>query len=236
MAPFFIYNMAAISTTTFGDMLTKLAELVGETQQNTADRRKRMINDSYRYIANKKLWWWLETSSTATTTTAVSYALPTTFRSFRERNPLKINSNWYTQINQADLQLHDGSSQIVSLPFQSTKKYFYVYGSTVYFVQNTMTSGQTITYYYYQRIEDSLLMENLTDEPLIPDELREIIPLYAAGMYLKTQGGRESVEGNDYLQLYDTYLKDMEKEDENRRKLHIMRRALDPEEALIYRF
>ena len=53
-------------------------------------------------------------------------------------------------------------------------------------------------------------------------------------MHLKSQGGKESVEGNDYLELFDSYLKNMEAEDDLRRKWGIKRRALDPEEAQVF--
>ena len=78
-------------------------------------------------------------------------------------------------------------------------------------------------------------MDENTDEPLIPEEWREMITLLAAGNFMKSQGGRENVEGSDYLEIYDQYLEDMEIEDDRRRKLGVVRRALDPEEADILR-
>lgn len=216
-------------------MLTALAEFIGETTQNTDDSRKRMLNSAYRRIANERLWWWLETSTTDTTTTALSYTLPTDFRAFRERNPVKIGSNWRILIHQADQQLWDGTSGVVTLPTVSDKRRAYLWGGKIYFVQDSMDADETITYYYYQTLEDSDLMDETSDTPLVPLDYREMIPLLAAGRYQKSQGGRESVEGNDYLELYDQYMTLMNNEQDNRRKLGILRRTLDPEEALIFR-
>jgi len=95
-----------------------------------------------------------------------------------------------------------------------------------------MTAAQTVTFYYYKEIT---ALDLTTNEPLMPVSFREIISLYAAGMHLKSQGGKESVEGNDYLQLFDTYLRDMESEDDNRRSYGVKRRALEPEEAAVLR-
>lgn len=224
--------MAAVQIETFGDLLTDMAEKVGETTQDSSDNRKRKLNSAYFFIANKRNWWWLETSSTDTTTTALSYTLPTYFVSFHPRNPVKIGSDWRTLVPFMDSQIYDGTSSVVSLPQVLSKRKAYIYGSSIYFVQDSMTAGLTITYYYYRK---PLGLDELSDTPLIPIEFREMVSLYAAGMYLKSQGGRESIEGNDYLELFDTYLKDMEMQDDNRRKSGIKRRALDPEEAAIYR-
>lgn len=228
--------MTAVVLTDFGDLLTDLAEKIGETTQNSNDNRKRMINNAYRYIANENLWWWLETEDTSTTTTtALSYTLPANFRAFRRNNPVKVSDSWYILIDQADQQLWDGTSSIVNLPSLSGKKRAYIWGTKIYFVQSSMTSGQTISYYFYRQIIDSNLLDADSDEPLVPIGFREMISLLAAGNYLKSQGGRESVEGNDYLELYDQYLEKMKLEQSNRRSYGILRRTLDPEEAAIYR-
>lgn len=223
--------MAAVIVEDFGDLLTDLAEKVGETTQNSEDARKRKLNSAYYSIANKRPWWWLEGTSTDTTTTALSYTLPTLFRMFHPRNPVKINTSWYTLIPYSRLQLHNGTSSIVSLPFVRSKKYAYIYGSSIFFVQDSMTAAQTITYYYYKRITP---LDATSDEPLMPVEFREMVSLYAAGMHLVAQGGPDALEGERYLELFDTYMKDMESEDDNRRKFGVLRRALEPEESAIY--
>lgn len=223
--------MAAIEISTFNDLLLDLAEKVGETSLNNEDARKRKINSAYKFIANKQPWWWLEATSSDTTTTALSYTLPTLFRMFHPRNPVKINTSWYTLIPFSQMQLHDGASSIVTLPFVRSRKYAYIYGSSIFFVQDSMTAAQTITYYYYKRITS---LDATSDEPLMPTEFREMISLYAAGMHLIAQGGPDAVEGERYIEMFDIYMKDMEQEDDNRRKFGILRRALDPEEATIY--
>lgn len=223
--------MTAITISTFNDMLLDLAEKVGETSLNTEDARKRKINSAYYFIANKRPWWWLEATSTATTTTALNYSLPADFRIFFPRNPVKIDTTRYTLIPYSRLQLHDGTSSIVTLPFVRSKKYAYIYGSSIYFVQDSMTASQTITYYYYKKIT---ALDDTADEPLMPVEFREMISLYAAGMHLVAQGGPDAIEGERYLELFDTYMKDMEMEDDNRRKFGVLRRALDPEESAIF--
>lgn len=224
--------MAAVQIQTFGDLLIDLAEKIGQTSTDTSDNRKRKINSAYRFIANKRNWWWLEDSDTATTTTALSYTLPSDFRFFHPLNPVKINNDWRTLIKFEELQLYQGSTGVVHLPGTLSKNKAYIYGSSIYFVQASMVAGQTITYYYYKSVTG---LDTNSDEPLIPLDFREMISLYAAGMHLKTQGGKESVEGNDYLQLFDTYLKDMEKEDDMRREFGIKRRAKDPEEMAALR-
>lgn len=208
-----------------------MAEKVGETTQNTADNRKRKINSAYYFVANKRNWWWLESSSTDTTTTALSYTLPTTFRAFFQRNPVKIGDDWRTLIPFENLQLHDGTASVVQLPFTRSKRFAYIYGSSIYFVQDSMEASQTITYYFYRKIT---ALDTTSDEPLMPVEFREMISLYAAGMYLKAQGGPEAAEGLEYLDLFDTYMRDMEMEDDNRRRSGIKRRSQDPEESAIF--
>lgn len=223
--------MTAIQIQTFSDLLADLSEKVGETTANTSNERKRKLNSAYQFIGNKRPWWWLETASTTTSTTELSYALPTDFKAFHPRNPVKVGTSWRNIIPFSSKQIWDGTTGVVQLPQYSNKNVAYVYGSTIYFVQSSMTAGQTITMYYYKRIT---ALDADSDEPFMPDEFREMISLYAAGMLLKSQGGKESVEGNDYLQLFDVYLKDMEKEDDNRRKYGVKRRALDPEEAAVF--
>lgn len=223
--------MSAITISTFSDALSDMAEKVGETTANTSNDRKRKLNSAYYFTANKRPWWWLEGSSTATTTTALSYALPTDWKAFHPRNPVKIGNDWRTIIPFRNMQIHDGSTGSVQLPQFRSKKTAYVYGSSIFFVQASMTAGLTITMNYYKRVTP---LDADSDEPLMPEEFREMISLYAAGMHLKAQGGKESVEGNDYLQLYDVYMKDMEKEDDNRRNHGVIRRALDPEEAAVF--
>lgn len=223
--------MAAVAITTFGDSLSDLAEKLGETAQNTDDNRKRKINSAYQFIANEDLWWWLETSSTDTTTTALSYTLPTTFRAFHPKNPVKIGTNWRTMIPFEDLQLYDGTTSTVTLPFVRGKRYAYIYGSSIYFVQSSMDASQTITYYYYKSVT---LLDATSDEPLMPVSFREMISLYAAGMHLKAQGGPDAAEGLEYLELFDSYMEKMKNEQSNRRRMGILRRALDPEEAMVY--
>ena len=225
--------MTSIKSETFSDLLTDLAEKIGESQQSTTDARKRMINNAYRTIARRRLWHWLETSSTEATTTDLSYPLPSDFRAFRPVNPVKIGTDWRVLVNQADQQLYDGSSSVVSLPQLTSKKRAYMWGGSIYFIQTAMVAAQTITYYYYKQILGTALMDNLTDEPLVPVEFREVISLLAAGNFMKSQGGRENVEGSDYLEIYDQYMKEMEEADDRRQKLGIIRRALDPEEAAI---
>ena len=223
--------MSAITVDTFGSLLTDLAEKLGETTQNTENNRKRKLNSAYFYIANKDLWWWTEGSDTDTTTTALSYTLPTDFRAYHPKNPLKVGDDWRILVPFKDLQLWDGTNTVVSLSQLKSKKRAYIYGGKVYFIQSTMTADQTITHYYYKRITT---LDETTDEPLMPVEYREMISLYAAGMYLKAQGGKESVEGNDYLELFDSYLNDMNQEQQFKREFGIKRRALDPEEANIF--
>ena len=223
--------MTAITVTTFGDLLTDLAEKIGETTSNTEDRRKRALNNAYQKIASKDLWWWLETSSTATTTTATDYALPSDLRVFRAKNPVKIGSAWRNLVPFENLQIYDGNTGIVSPPMLVSNRLAYLYGSRIYFIQDTMEASQTITYYYYKTIT---ALDGNTDEPLMPVQFREMISLYAAGMHLKAQGGPEAAEGLEYLDLFDDYLKDMQKEQDNRRAYGIKRRTLDPEEAAVF--
>lgn len=223
--------MAAVAVTTFNDLLADLAEKLGETTTNSDDNRKRKLNNAYQFIANRDLWWWLEYSSTDTTTTALYYTLPTSFRAFHPLNPVKIGSDWRVMIPFTDLQLHNGSSAVVSLPSVSNKKRAYIYGSSIYFVQDSMTAGQTITYYYYRNVT---LLDGNSDEPLMPVAFREMISLYAAGMHLKAQGGPDAAEGLEYLELFDSYMQQMTQEQDNRRTMGIMRRAKDPEEMLIW--
>ena len=223
--------MAAITITTFSDLLTDLSEKVGETTADTSNNRKRKINNAYYFIANKRLWWWLEATSTDTTTTSLSYSLPTDFRAFHPKNPVKIGNTWRQIVPFMHKQLWDGTTSVVTLPQITKQKKAYIYGTKIYFIQDSMDAGDTITYYYYKKVT---ALDDTSDEPLIPVEFREMISLYAAGMHLKTQGGRESVEGNDYLELFDVYLKDMETEDDNRRTMGIKRRMRDPEEAAVW--
>lgn len=223
--------MTAVQIETFGDLLTDLAEKIGESTSDTSNNRKRKINSAYYFVTNKRLWWWLEASTTDTTTTSLYIDLPSDFRVFHPRNPCKVGDDWQILIPYRDVQLWDGTSAVVSLPQLEKKHKIYIYGDKLYFVRSSMTAGQTVTMYYYK---DITALDDTTDEPLIPVEFREMISLYAAGMYLKSQGGRESVEGNDYLQLFDAYLRDMEREDDNRREYGVKRRALDPEEALVF--
>lgn len=224
--------MTAITITTFGDLLTDLAEKVGETTQNTSDDRKRKINNAYFFISNKRAWWWREASDTATTTTALSYTLPSNFGYFHPKNPVKIDTSWRTLVPFADLQLHDGTDLVVAPPFLRSQKFAYIYGTSIFFIQESMAASQTITYYYYKRVTP---LDVVADEPIIPLEFREMISLYAAGMHLVAQGGPDAIEGERYLELFDTYMKDMEADDDNRREMGIKRRALDPEEASVYR-
>lgn len=228
--------MAAIEISTLTDLLTDLAEKIGETEVNTDDRRKRMINNAYRKIASKAQWWWLETSdATTTTTTALSYTLPTNFRSFHQLNPVKIvlsgATTWYQMIPFSQLQRYDGTSGVVQLPQFRRKKVAYIYGSTIYFVQSAMTAGGTVTYYYYK---EPVGLDAGSDEPLMPDLYREMISLYAAGMYLSSQGGEEAEQGKDYLALFDDYLRDMFNEHDDRLATGVKVRALDPEEAEVF--
>lgn len=224
--------MTAVQISTFSDLLTDLAEKIGETTSSTIDARKRKINSAYHFIANKRLWWWLEGTNptTITTTTSLNYDLPTDFRAFHPLNPLQVGTSWYNQIPFREKQLHDGTTGVVQLPSLKSKNTFYVYAGKYYFVQASMTAGQTVTLYYYKLLT---ALDGNTDTPFIPIEFREMISLWAAGMHLKSQGGKESAEGNDYLELFDTFLTDMEREDDNRREFGIKRRALDPEEALV---
>ena len=223
--------MTAVQIETFSDLLLDLSEKVGETTADTSDNRKRKVNSSYNFVANKRLWWWLEGSTTETTTTALSYTLPTDFRVFHPLNPVKIGDDWRIIIPYRDSQLWDGTSGVVTLPQIEKKRKAYIYAGKIYFIQSSMTAAQTITYYYYKKLT---ALDDGTDKPLIPIEFREMIGLYASGMHLKAQGGKESVEGNDYLALFDVYLRDMEREDDNRREHGIKRRTKDPEEALIW--
>ena len=224
--------MTALQISSFSDLLIDLAEKIGQNATDVSDNRKRKINSAYRFIANKRPWWWLETSGTDVTTTDLFVSLPTDFRVFHPKNPLKIGTNdWRILVPFNDLQIHDGNSSTVMLPQYSSKKKIYIYGNKVYFVQDSMTAAQTVTFYYYKTIT---ALDLTTDVPLIPLDFREAISLYAAGMHLKSQGGKESVEGNDYLELFDSYLKNMEAEDDLRRKWGIKRRALDPEEAQVF--
>lgn len=223
--------MTAITITTFNDLLTDLAEKVGETTINSENARKRKINSAYQFIANKELWWWLETSSTDTTTTATSYTLPTTFRAFHPRNPVKIGSAWRNLVPFENLQIYDGTTSVVNLPMLVSNRSAYIYGSSIYFIQDSMSAGQTITYYYYKSIT---ALDATSDEPLMPVAYREMISLYAAGMHLQSQGGVEAEEGKTYLELFDTYLQDMRTEQDNRRTMGIKRRSLDPEEASVF--
>jgi len=222
--------MAAVTITTFGDLLTDFAEKIGQTSQNTDDDRKRRINNAYYFVANKRLWWWLETSGTDTTTTATDYALPSDFRAFHPKNPVKISSNWRVMVSFDDFQRFSGTQAVVQLPTVEKKKRAYIYSGRIYFIQDTMTAGSTITYYYYK---DITALDTTSDTPLMPVEFREMISLYAAGMYLKSQGGAESVEANDYLELFDVYMADMQRDDDRRRGWGIKRRALDPSEAAV---
>lgn len=295
--------MSAIVVETFTDLLTDLAEKIGETKVNTEDRRKRMINSAYRYLCSEELWWWLETVGSATTadvsvtsitrsgTTAtvtttsphgfstgdtiaisgatqtdyngsfdivvtglssftytvtgspttpatgtivaqsLTYSLPSDFRAFHPKNPVRVNNNWYSLIPFSNLQLHKSSSGIVQLPQYNNKRTAYIYGSTLHFVASSMDSGQTIFYYYYK---EPTTLDAGSDEPIVPKLFREAISLLAAGNYLKSQGGPESADGNDYLNLYDQAIKKMRDDQDNRREIGVKRRALDPEEALIF--
>lgn len=223
--------MTAITVTTHNDLLTDLAEKIGETAIASTDVRKRMINSAYQFIANKELWWWLETSTTDTTTTATDYALPSTFRAFHPRNPVKIASAWRNLVPFENLQIYDGTTSVVGLPMLVSNRLAYIYGSRIYFIQDSMSAGQTITYYFYRTITP---LDATSDEPLMPVSFREMISLYAAGMYLQSQGGVEAEEGKTYLELFDTYLQDMKSEQDNRRTMGIKRRSLDPEEGNVF--
>ena len=223
--------MSAIVIDTFSSLLLDLAEKLGETTSDTSDNRKRKINSSYYFTANKRLWWWLEGTGTDTTTTSLSYTLSSDFRAFHPKNPVKIGSNWRQIIPFRDKQLYDGTTSIVTLPQITKKAKAYIYAGSIYFVQDSMTAGSTITYYYYKKLT---ALDANSDTPFMPIEFREMISLYAAGMYLKAQGSSEAVEGDSYLELYDTYLKDMEAEDDNRREMGIKRRVHDPEEQAVF--
>lgn len=227
------YNpMTAVTVSSFSDLLLDMAEKVGETAQNIADDRKRKLNSSYYFISNKRNWWWRETSDATTpTTTALSYTLPTNFAYFHPKNPVKIGDAWRTIVPFADLQLHTGTDLIVAPSFVSSNRYAYIYGTSIYFVQESMVAGQTITYYYYKTVT---ALDGLTDVPLMPVEFRELISLYAAGMHLLAQGGSDAAEGKSYLELFNEYLKTMELEDDNRREMGVKRRVLDPEEASVF--
>ena len=223
--------MTAVTVEDFGDILTDFAEKVGETTQNVSDDRKRKINNAYFFISNKRNWWWREATSTDTTTTALSYTLPTTFAYFHPKNPVKIGTSWRTLVPFSSLQEHDGTDLVVAPPYLRSNRYAYIYGTSIYFIQEAMSASQTITYYFYKRVTP---LDALSDEPIIPYEFREIISIYAAGMHLIAQGGSDATEGERYIEIFDTYMKDMEKDDDNRREFGIRRRALDPEEASIY--
>jgi len=295
--------MSAIEVSTFTDLLTDMAEKLGETSVNTDNRRKRMINNAYNYLCSEDLWWWLEaigsdstadvsitsitrSSTIATVTTgtahgyvtgdtvaisganessyngsftivvtgtttftyvvsgspttpatgtitasALTYDLPSDFRAFHPRNPVKVGTGWYFIVPFENVQQYEGSSGVVQLPQVRNKKPAYIYGTSLHFIQTSMTAGQTIVYYYYK---EPTLLDTGTDTPLVPKLFREAISLLAAGNYLKTQGGPESVEGNDYLSLYDQMVSKMRSEQDNRRTMGVKRRALDPEEAQVY--
>lgn len=224
--------MSAIEISTFTDLLTDMAEKLGETAINTDNRRKRMINNAYLYLCSEDLWWWLEASKTSdVTTTALSYSLPDDFRAFHPRNPVQIGSDWSFLIPFEDLQRYNGTSGIVQLPQFRSQRAAYIYGTSIYFIKTAMTAGLSIKYYYYK---EPTLLDTGTDVPLVPKLFREAISLLAAGNYLKSQGGPESVEGNDYLALYDQMVTRMKSEQDNRRTLGIKRRALDPEEVAVY--
>lgn len=209
-----------------------MAEKLGETTINTDDRRKRIINNAYKYLCAEELWWWLEASKTSdVTTTALTYTLPTDFRAFHPKNPVSVDNKWYFLVPFDDLQQFNNSSGIVQLPQYRTKKAAYIYGTDITFIQTSMTAGLSIKYYYYK---EPTMLDTGTDQPFVPLLFREAISLLAAGNYLKTQGGPESVEGNDYLSLYDQMVSKMRAEQDNRREMGIKRRTLDPEEALVY--
>lgn len=224
--------MTAVEILTFNDLLTDFAEKIGQTAINTDNNRKRAINNALALITGEDLWWFDETSdATTTTTTALTYALPSDYRVPHPRNPLKINTTWYKLVPFADLQRYDNSTGIVQLPQYRNRKVAYIYGSSFYVIADSMTAGQTVTHYYYRT---ATMLDQGSDTPRLPAMYRQMISLLAAGMYLKGQGGKESVEGNDYLELYDQFLDKMRKENEYRRTFGVKRRALDPEEAAVY--
>lgn len=222
--------MAAVIIETFSDLLADMSEKIGETTPNTRDDRKRKINSAIETIHLENLWWFDEKIDTSiTTTTATDYALPDDFRAFHPKNPMKIGTNWKVQVPFDQLQQFQGQSGIVQLPQYASKNRFYVYGSRFYLLQTSQAAGSVVTCYYYKT---PTALDATTDEPTIPVQYREAITLLAAGMYLKSQGGRESVEGNDYLQLYVGMIGKMKKEQDHRRGYGMNRRALDPEEYL----
>lgn len=224
--------MTAVEILTFTDLLTDLAEKIGQTAVNTDNNRKRMINNAMNHIHGQDLWWFDETTDTSTTTTtALNYTLPSNYRVPHPKNPLKIGTTWYSLIPFANLQEYDNTTGIVQLPQYRNRKIAYLYGSSFYVVANSMTASQTVTHYYYK---SPTTLNSGSDTPTIPAMYREAISLLAAGMFLKAQGGKESVEGNDYLELYDQFLDDMRKENDRRRTWGVKRRALDPEEAAVY--
>lgn len=223
--------MAIVQVETFSDLRADLSEKIGETTADSSDNRKRKINNAYFFIAGKRNWWWKEATSTATTTTALSYTLPTDFGVWHPNNTVKVGNDWRVIVPFKDSQLYDGTAAVVTLPSTLSKRKAYTYAGSIYFIQDSMTAGLTITYNYYKLVTG---LENDADEPLMPIQFREMISLYAAGMQLKSSGGKESDEGNDYLKLYDSYLKQMEEYDDEFKSSGIKRRVRDPEEADIW--
>jgi len=224
--------MAAVEILTFGDLLTDFAEKIGETSQNTDDNRKRKTNNALNQVHGEDLWWFDEVSDATQTTTlsTYTYALPTGYRVPHPDNPVKIGDNWYVMVPFSDLQQYQNSSGVVQLPQFKTKKRAYIYGGNMTFLTSSMAAGLTITHYFYKA---PTTLDALGDIPRLPAQYLEAVSLLAAGNHLKSQGGREAVEANDYLELYENYLKIMRKENDMRRNWGVARRSRDPEEQAV---
>lgn len=166
------------------DLQTNLAYRLGETaapsDSTTTALRLEWINMAYFDIARRLTWWWQEAAATTTTTTALSYELPTDFKMFHEKNPVKIEDEWRIIVPFADLQFKDGLSNIVQLPQFSNSKNAYIYGNSIYFIQDSMTAGETITMYYYKRVTKRT---SSSDTFLIPDEYLEALTAFAEARY-----------------------------------------------------
>lgn len=216
---------------TANDLQTELAYRLGETSapsdSTTYAVRLSWLNKAYFDIARRFNWWWQEGASTATTTTSLSYALPTDFKIFHPKNPVKIEDEWRIIVPFSDLQIYDGLSSVVQLPINQASHKAYIYSDSIYFIESSMTAGQTITMYYYKRVTK---LTDTDDTTLIPDEYLEALLAFGEARYWMsiTQQAKAVAPFQEYEQI----VQQMEEEQGRRGWTNGSNAILDPDDVI----
>lgn len=168
---------------TTADLQTALAYRLGETSapndSTTKALRLEWLNQAYFTISRRKNWWWLEASSTSNTNTGstTGYAEPSDLKMFKE---LKINNVYYDEIPFVDNRSYNGSSAVVSIPYNIRSFKFYREAGRYYLIPED--GGDAAVHYikYYKRLTSKVADGGSF---LIPDEYLEALVAFAEARY-----------------------------------------------------